>query len=72
MQLVSRADQTAHVHGEAFHFARGEVITTEYSHKYTIDGFADLAGQGGFEVVHVWTDPRRYFSVQYLRTAAAR
>ena len=43
MQLVSTADQTVRIGEEEFVFRRGEVLTTEYSHKYTLDSFAALA-----------------------------
>ena len=46
-------------------FADGESIITEYSHKYTLDGFADMTSAAGFRVEQVWTDPREWFSVQY-------
>ncbi|MGE3174931.1 MAG: L-histidine N(alpha)-methyltransferase [Planctomycetota bacterium] len=68
MQLVSRRAQTATVAGVPVRFRSGEVVTTEYSHKYTLDGFAALARRGGFEVERVWTDAGRWFSVQLLRT----
>jgi len=67
MQLVSRREQAATVGGVAFGFREGEVLTTEYSHKYTLEGFAALAAAGGFAVEQVWTDPRQWFSVQLLR-----
>ena len=45
--------------------AEGETILTEYSHKYTLEGFADMAQQAGFAVRKAWTDADRLFSVQY-------
>ena len=66
MYLVSDANQRVVVSGRNFEIAQGERILTEYSHKYSLDGFADLAAQAGFQVRKVWTDERRYFSVQYL------
>lgn len=65
MHLRSRAAQTVTVAGEPVAFAEGETIRTEYSYKYTLDGFAELAAAAGFEVEHVWTDEQSYFSVQY-------
>jgi len=53
---------------ESFAFDAGETIHTEDSHKYTLDGFASLAADTGFEVESVWTDDRSYFSVQYCTT----
>ena len=65
MYLDSRSDQSASVGGEQFYFAKGESILTEHSHKYTLDGFADLALAAGFKVQNVWMDRKRLFSVQY-------
>lgn len=67
MHLVSQRDQTAMVGGEAFSFAEGETIRTEYSYKYTLDAFAALAARAGFRVTDVWTDDRDWFSVQFLQ-----
>lgn len=66
ISLVSRRDQTVEVGGEAFEFARGEAIHTEYSHKYTIDGFAEMAARAGLTLRREWTDPKRYFAVLHL------
>lgn len=66
MHLVSLRDQRVHVGGTAFDFRAGEPIVTEYSHKYTLAGMADMAEQAGFRVEQVWTDEREWFSVQYL------
>ncbi|MDX1650137.1 MAG: L-histidine N(alpha)-methyltransferase, partial [Myxococcota bacterium] len=63
--------QTAHLGGEAVRFAAGESICTEHSHKYTLAGFASLAGQAGFRVESVWTDPDRLFSVQWLAATSS-
>jgi dimethylhistidine N-methyltransferase len=67
MQLISVREQVVRVGGTSFPFRSGEILTTEYSHKYTLEGFAALAAAGGFAVEHVWTDPQRWFSVQLLR-----
>lgn len=67
MHLVSGREQAVTVAGERFRFAAGETILTEVSYKFTLDGFALLAGVSGFDVVEVWTDPRQMFSVQLLR-----
>jgi len=67
MQLICREAHTAHVAGSAVPFRRGEVLTTEYSHKYTLPGFAALAASAGFTVDGVWLDAQRWFSVQLLR-----
>jgi len=65
MRLISSATQTVDIGQEAVMFNKGEAILTEYSHKYTLSGFAAMVGQAGFEVARVWTDPGQLFSVQY-------
>lgn len=67
--LVSERRQTVHLDGEEISFEEGERILTEYSQKFTRESFARMAAKAGFEVVEVWTDPKDYFSVQYLRVA---
>ena len=67
MHLISREDQVVHLGEETIRFGRGERLITEYSHKYTLESFADLAGTAGLQVERVWTDPHSYFSVQFLR-----
>ncbi|HEX6550373.1 MAG TPA: L-histidine N(alpha)-methyltransferase [Gammaproteobacteria bacterium] len=66
MHIVSTAAQIVHVGGERFSFREGEHIVTEYSYKHTLEGFAQLAAKAGYRVEQVWTDDRRWFSVQYL------
>ena len=65
VELVSAARQAVHLGDARIEFEDGESIITEYSHKYTLEGFAGMAAATGFEVRHVWTDPRQWFSVQY-------
>ena len=65
MRLISRRKQVVSVAGQSFDLADGEYIVTEHSHKYTIEGFRELAGKAGFLVQKVWTDPDQLFSVQY-------
>ncbi len=69
MRLVSRREQLAHLGGYEFQFGQGECITTEYSYKYTLPGFARLASTAGFEVVKSWEDKNNLFSVLFLRVA---
>ena len=65
VELVSREDQTFELGDTAFDIADGETILTEYSHKYTLEGFAGMARNAGFEVAEVWKDSDGLFSVQY-------
>jgi L-histidine N-alpha-methyltransferase len=65
IRLINSEDQTVSIGDEDIMILKGEAILTEYSHKYTLDGFAAMAAEAGFEVQKVWTDPERLFSVQY-------
>ena len=65
IELVSQAEQTVEVGDTEFSLADGETILTEYSHKYTLAGFAQMASEAGFRVEKVWTDASELFSVQY-------
>jgi dimethylhistidine N-methyltransferase len=66
MRLISQTDQTASVAGEAFDFAKGEHIVTEYSHKFDEQGFAELARETGFTVTRRWHDSQSRFAVCLL------
>ena len=66
MRLVSRVDQTVRIGDTPCRFAAGETIVTEYSHKYTVDGFTALLQSAGFAVglrLHCWSDPQDWFGV---------
>ncbi|HTE42919.1 MAG TPA: L-histidine N(alpha)-methyltransferase [Steroidobacteraceae bacterium] len=69
MYLVSQRDQAIELASHRFEFPQGTRLCTEYSYKYTIDGFADLARRAGYLVEAVWTDAQRLFSVHYLRNS---
>jgi dimethylhistidine N-methyltransferase len=66
MRLVSLTRHTVTLCGESIEFGNGEHIVTEYSHKYSIKGFAELAKAAGWKHEAVWTDPGNLFSVHYL------
>ena len=66
IRLVSEADQEFTLGDESFTIGKDEAILTEYSHKYTLDGFAAMADTAGFRVERVWMDDDQLFSVQYL------
>jgi dimethylhistidine N-methyltransferase len=69
MRLVSTRPQVVRIAGRRFPFAAGEILVTEYSHKYSLEAFRALAEGSGFTVAQVWTDPQRLFSVQLLAAA---
>jgi dimethylhistidine N-methyltransferase len=66
VRLVSDQDQEVTVGDTSFSIDKDEAILTEYSHKYTLDGFAAMAKAAGFNVERVWMDAECLFSVQYL------
>lgn len=66
MHLVSLNNQAVTIADETIRFRADEIVVTEYSYKHTLPGFAALAVQAGWSVQKVWTDDRRWFSVQYL------
>lgn len=66
LRLISEQDQEVTVGDATFWIDKDEAILTEYSHKYTLEGFAAMAEAAGFRVARVWMDAERLFSVQYL------
>jgi dimethylhistidine N-methyltransferase len=64
--LVSCCEQVVEVKNRRFKFAKGERIFTEYSHKYTVDGFSEMAAKSGFELHKYWTDADELFAVLHL------
>lgn len=66
LHLVSNCDQQITVGNQSFEIADGEKIHTEYSHKYTIEGFAELAASAGLTLRKQWTDPKHHFAVLHL------
>ena len=66
MHLVSLREQSVTIDEHVFHFAKGQSIVTEYSHKYTVKHFQKLAGKAGFKCVKTWLDEDRLFCVFYL------
>ena len=65
LRLVSSQPQAVSIGDEKILIEKDEAILTEYSHKYTLDGFAAMAERAGLRVTEVWMDADRLFSVQY-------
>ena len=65
IRLINSSVQSVNIAQETIVIEQGEGILTEYSHKYTLTGFAAMAEQAGFKVARVWTDAEELFSVQY-------
>lgn len=64
--VVSVCDQKVTIADHQFKFTANEHVLTEYSHKYTIDGFAEMAAEAGFSLRKSWTDPSQLFAVLHL------
>jgi len=66
MHLISTTAQTVVVGDREFPFAADETIVTEFSYKYSPEGFSDLAREAGFEFEKLWSDEQRLFGVFYF------
>lgn len=66
MHLMSLANQTVHVGGQAFPFHVGETIHTENSYKYGPGEIEALAAEAGLGLVRAWTDAAGWFAVLYF------
>jgi dimethylhistidine N-methyltransferase len=69
MHLVATTDQTINIAGQTHTLAAGESFHTETSHKYTIEGFAQLAQQAGWQLTQHWCNAQYRFAVLLLRAA---
>lgn len=65
--IRSLADQLVNIAGRGFRLLAGERIHTEYSHKYSIQGFRALARSAGFGFLTTMVDDCGLFSVHHLR-----
>lgn len=66
ISLVSRRAQVVTIGDEIVEFDKDEAICTEYSHKYTVDAFAEMAAEAGLTLRREWTDKNGYFAVLHL------
>jgi L-histidine Nalpha-methyltransferase len=66
MHLISTRDQEVHLGDETVTIQKGEHVRTECCHKYTLEGFAELAATADLAVTQVWMDADEKFSVQLL------
>lgn len=66
ISLVSKHEQAVVLDHVPVEFDAGEAIHTEHSHKYTVDGFAEMAADAGFVLRRAWTDPKDWFAVLHL------
>ncbi len=66
MHLVSENEHVVNVGQSSFIFNKDEHIITEYSYKYTLEDFENIASDR-FNVERVWMDDHKLFSIQYLK-----
>ncbi|MEM9412936.1 MAG: L-histidine N(alpha)-methyltransferase [Planctomycetota bacterium] len=66
ISVVSLCNQTVTIGPHQFEFESGDMILTEYSHKYTIEGFEQLAKAAGFSLRKSWVDDQNLFAVLHL------
>jgi dimethylhistidine N-methyltransferase len=64
MHLASLKRQKVKIAGETIDFRAGETIHTENSYKYSVESLGALARGAGWRPLAVWTDSRKYFSIQ--------
>ncbi|NKI35793.1 L-histidine N(alpha)-methyltransferase [Wenzhouxiangella sp. XN79A] len=69
MHLVAERPTVIVLADRRFEFQAGDSIHTENSHKYTIEGFRELARSAGLVPVETWLDPDGLFSMHYLEPA---
>jgi dimethylhistidine N-methyltransferase len=72
MHLVSLKREKVKVAGETVEFRAGETIHTENSYKYSVESLGALARGAGWQPAAVWTDERKYFSIQAFTLANTR
>jgi dimethylhistidine N-methyltransferase len=66
MYIVSSINQKVTIDDRNIIFKAGEKLRTEYSYKYDIAEFINLAELAGFSSRAVWTDNQDLFSIHYL------
>lgn len=74
MRLISIVEQSVRLapdpdepDGLEIHFDAGEHVITEYSHKYDLESFSNVARAADWEIERFWTDEREWFAVVLLR-----
>jgi dimethylhistidine N-methyltransferase len=71
MRLLSEVDQTVQLGTAEITLSAGEHILTEYSHKYDLEQFEEMARVAGFRLTRQWSDENDWFSVCFLEVADA-
>ncbi len=68
--LRSLREQQVAIGDQVFRFRDQERIHTEYSHKYSINTFDQLAEPAGWRLKTSWTDANNYFAIMLLEATA--
>jgi dimethylhistidine N-methyltransferase len=72
MRLIAIIEQDHTIGNTSVHFDKGEPILTEYSYKYTLEQFRELAASAGLVLRECWIDDSALFSVQLFEPAKAQ
>lgn len=68
MHLESKAEHAYNIDNVSqVCFSKFERIHTEYSYKYTIESFSNMAEKAGLKLEKYWVDDDELFSVQYYK-----
>lgn len=63
MYLKSKRSHNVSIGDKIISFEKGELVCTEYSHKYSERDFAKMLRKVGFGTKNIWTDENQYFAV---------
>jgi dimethylhistidine N-methyltransferase len=66
MHLISRRRQRVRIGAQTHEFDEGDSFRTEFSYKYTVEGFRRFARAAGFEPRNVWLDEQCLFALHWL------
>jgi L-histidine N-alpha-methyltransferase len=63
MYLKSKRNHDVSIGDKIVSFGKGELVCTEYSHKYSKHDFAKMLHKAKFKTKNIWTDENQYFAV---------
>ena len=67
--LFWRKEPKPAVWDASFTLAEGEAISTEHSHKYSVDQFTEIAADAGFSLRRHWSDDKSWCGVLYFEVS---
>ncbi|MBI5146876.1 MAG: L-histidine N(alpha)-methyltransferase [Thaumarchaeota archaeon] len=70
MHLESKVQQQVYLENVDLQIKleKGEMIRTEYSHKYTLHQIRQIASKSGFKISKIWQDKQKYFALILFST----